>query len=496
MARYYPAIASVRYGYGLASGEAAPQNPDDVMQGLEKALAAPALFPAGGIDTALVRIDDYAADAADMKAQELDDDERRQRQKRLQKHATRALRIDSVARVMQSVASPFGFFERLSAFWFDHFSVNAQKSFPMRLLTPVYEAHAIRPHITGRFRDLLRAAILDPAMLIYLDQNRSAGPESVAGKRNRRGLNENLGRELIELHTMGAGSGYSQKDVRAAAMLLTGVTVDERDFHTVFRPRLAEPGRIDFLGVSYRTGDEPSDDSLVLLDDLAQRAETVTHICRKLVTHFIADEPPVEIVTAMIAAWKQSDGNLTDVYAAMLAKPRAWSDPGMKMKLPFDYVVSGLRALGVRPGDGRMAGAFAEERAGGDSLFSSDPDDPDQQMAADAMPGNPVKRRGSLARNMTIDALARMGQPVWRPPSPAGFEEGVAQWLSASQLSERILWARKAAGAFGADIEPRDMLKSALAELARDDTIQVVSQAPDRVSAMTLLMASPEFNRR
>ena len=310
---------------------------------------------------------------------------------------------------------------------------------------------------------------------------------------------------------MGAGSGYTQSDVKSAALVLTGMTVDDRN-EMLFRPGMAEPGRIKVLGVSYGGNKRTADDCLDMLDDLATRQETAVHVCRKLAAHFIADEPPPDVMTAMVEEWKASKGHLIKVYAAMLDHPQAWEEPNRKMKLPFDYVVSGLRAFGVSQKnwrdrlspDGDEDGApmastpppamKGEEGAGmkadGDQMTMTN----DTKPATEPM--QKPKPKQSLARALTLAALRRMGQPVWQPPSPAGFEEGVASWLSPSQMSERILWARKASESLGGDMEPKRLLEVAMADMARDDTIRVVSQAPSRVSGMTLALSSPEFNRR
>lgn len=501
MAFYSPTMAAIRYGYGIAPDQTSGANADDLLAQLSEGQKAQPAFPRGGIEAARNRAMDYANSLADIRKNKGDDEPGRERRVALQKQVGQSLQRDSVARVMQSVASPYGLHERLAAFWFDHFSVSALKSQPMRLLTPIYEAEAIRPNMAGDFRTLLRAAVLHPAMLIYLDQDRSTGPESAAGQNRKRGLNENLGRELLELHTLGAGSGYTQKDVRSAALVLTGMTVDDT-YEMDFRGRMAEPGRMQVLGASYGGENRSAEDCRMLLDDLAARPETAEHICRKLVTHFIADEAPKDITGRMVSAWKASAGDLMKVYQAMLTHPRAWSDPAMKMKLPFDYVVSGLRALGIGDQKGLL-----EMSPDGDDEVTAPPGNanataqmnlPSGDMAQQT-PDKEIKadpRRPALARTLTIAALRRMGQPVWQPPSPAGFEEGVATWLSASQLSERILWARRAASSLGTSIEPRDMVRTVLAEMARDDTARVVAQAPNRVSGITLVLSSPEFNRR
>lgn len=523
MVPFSPTLAAIRYGYGLAPDQMLAKNTDDLLVQLADAPLRDSFFPIGGAFDARERADDLAQGLIAIRPANNDGERDRDARRALQKKAEQSFQRDSLARVMQVVFSPYGFHERLAAFWFDHFSVNARKSLPMRVITPLYEIEAIRPHLAGPFRDLLQAAVLHPAMLIYLDQNRSAGPESAAAENQKRGLNENLGRELLELHTMGAGSGYTQTDVRSAALVLTGMTVDDR-YEMLFRPRMAEPGQIKVLGVSYGGRKRSADDCLGMLDDLAGRPETAQHICRKLAMHFIADDPPADVVKAMVNQWTASDGNLVKVYAAMLNHPRAWQEPGAKMKLPFDYVVSGLRSFGITrknwrdrmspDGDSDLlpfstppaeAQDMAEKGANVMAGVAPDADQmvlpkPSSDMKADPStdpsPMQPPKNKPSLDRTLTLASLRRMGQPVWQPPSPAGFEEGVASWLSPSQMSERILWARKAATTLGGDMEPKKLLEVAMADMARDDTIRVVSQAPNRVSGLTLALSSPEFNRR
>lgn len=510
MVPFSPTMAAIRYGYGLSPGQVLNRNADDLLVQLVDAPLKEPFFPIGGAFEGRQRSDDLADGLIAIRPAKKGDQPDRAARMVLQRKAEQSFQRDSMARVMQAVFSPYGFHERLASFWGDHFSVNARKTVPMRAITPLYEVEAIRPHLAGPFRDLLQAAVLHPAMLIYLDQNRSAGPESRAAENRKAGLNENLGRELLELHTMGAGSGYTQTDVRSAALVLTGMTVDER-YEMLFRPRMAEPGEIKVLGVSYGGDKRTADDCLSLLDDLAMRPETATHVCRKLAAHFIADEAPPELVTAMMNEWKASNGHLVKVYAAMLNHPRAWTEPGRKMKLPFDYVVSGLRAFGINqknwksrmspdgdddvapfPMMGEMAPKDNAAAAPGDQMTM---EKPMADMKPDATIQKP-KPKQNLARTLTLASLRRMGQPVWQPPSPAGFEEGVASWLSPSQMSERILWARKASSSLGGDTEPKKLLEIAMADMARDDTIRVVSQAPNRTSGMTLALSSPEFNRR
>jgi uncharacterized protein (DUF1800 family) len=499
----FQTMAAIRFGYGFRPGESGPQDIQALLGQLKTGAQNPPSFPAGGTDACRQRLtslqDQLKAMRQDAKAGG-DDGERRNRRRELQRQVQRGFQRDANQRLMQPVLSANGFYERLAAFWTNHFSTSANKSLPMRMIVPLYEAEAIRPNLGGSFRDLLRAATEHPAMLIYLDQAQSQGPDSPGGIRQRKGLNENLGRELLELHTLGAGSGYTQADVRGAAMVLTGLTVDRDDVDTVFRPRLSEPGQHSVLGIGYGGERRTRKDYLAMLDDLAAHPKTAEHVCRKLCIHFISDQPPSEMISAMADVWKRADGDLTAVYGAMLDHPAAWRDEGSKARQPFDFVVAGLRSLNAgsfmeanQDDDGDADTAMAAppaEMAGGDAVKSVAPADPAGKEA--------VKRRkaSQTARALGQGALRRMGQPVWLPPSPAGFEETFGAWITASQLAERLAWARRASAQLGKDEDPRDFLKATLGDAARDETTRVVSQAPSKISGLTLVLASPEFNRR
>lgn len=500
-----PTMAAIRFGYGLRPGEAPVPSQDALIAQLKAGAQSPVAFPVGGLEERRAAISDLQQQLRDLRQSDDDDQERRERRKVLQRQAQARFQQDASARLLQAVLSPYGFHERLATFWTNHFSTSANKSLPMRLLVPAYEAEAIRPHISGHFSDLLRSATEHPAMLIYLDQAQSLGPDSRGGMQQKKGLNENLGRELLELHTLGAGSGYTQADVRAAAMVLTGLTIDRRDMDAMFRPGISEPGPHKVLGISYGGQKRTERDYLSLLDDLAANPKTAQHICRKLVVHFISDDPPDGMISVMTDAWKKTDGNLTAVYTAMLAHPAAWDNPGSKARQPFDYVVAGLRALNAGADDGTV-GRFLKANQGS-------PGEPD--MAAKSGDANPpaaggdaammgdggqaaVKDRkaAQTARALGQGALRRMGQPIWLPPSPAGFEESFGAWITASQLAERLRWARRATAQFGQGLDPREFLKATLADAARDDTIRIVGQAPNKISGLMLALASPEFNRR
>ncbi|MEI1249396.1 DUF1800 domain-containing protein [Rhizobium aouanii] len=503
MSLSFPTMAAIRFGYGFRPGEAPPSSKDDLIGQLRKGAAATPDFPLGGPDMRHQAILSLQAQLKQIRQDAktvTDDTTQREMRKGVQRQAQQQFQHDANLRLMQAVLSPHGFYERLSTFWIDHFSTSANKSLPMRLIVPLYEAEAIRPFISGRFGDLLRNATAHPAMLIYLDQADSLGPDSAGGMKRNKGLNENLSRELLELHTLGAGSGYSQADVTAAAMVLTGLTIDRKEMDIAFRPNISEPGAHEVLGVSYGGRRRSREDYLDMLDDLAVHPKTAAHISRKLAVHFIADQPDEGMVSDMAAAWKKTDGDLTAVYTAMLDHPAAWRDEGAKARQPFDYIVTGLRALNAGPVNGVVGSFLAANQQGTDEgdMAANTPG-----MAGSPVPTDPAgeardKRLKAFrtARALGQGALKRMGQPTWLPPSPAGFEEGFSAWITGSQLAERLAWARRAVAQFGRDEDPREFLKSTLADAARDETIRVVSQAPNKISGLTLVLASPEFNRR
>lgn len=509
MSLSFPTMAAIRFGYGLRPGESPPQTKDDLIGQVTRGADIVPGFPAGGIEARHTQILDLQDRLRRIRQADGDDLARRQQRRHLQRRAQVLFQMDANARLMQSVLSSDGFNERLATFWTNHFSTSAAKSLPMRLIVPLYEAEAIRPYMGTKFATLLRSATEHPSMLIYLDQAQSLGPDSKGGMRRNKGLNENLGRELLELHTLGAGSGFTQADVRSAAMVLTGLTIDPQEMETAFRPQISEPGQHQVLGVSYGGAKRTRKDYLAMLDDLSVNPKTAEHISRKLAVHFISDQPPQEMIAAMSEAWKKTDGELSAVYRAMLDHPAAWANEGAKARQPFDYIVTGLRALNSGSGTGDVAAfmqAYQEEDADSDEMMAIQPKKKDAAPDGQAMmqaPPSPddearIKRRKAfqMARALGQGALRRMGQPTWLPPSPAGFEESFSAWITASQLSERLSWARRASAQFGRDVDPREFLKATLADAARDETIRVVSQAPNRVSGLTLVLASPEFNRR
>src|SRR5258706_7610709 len=253
---------------------------------------------------------------------------------------------EAKARLDAGFAADIGFVERLVWFWSNHFCISADK---IPSMTGAYEREAIRPHVLGRFADMLLAVESHPAMLFYLDNSASIGPNSVAGINRSRGLNENLAREVLELHTLGVRSGYSQDDVTRFAYVLTGWTFIEagnpkNGGEFVFIPRLHEPGAHEVVGKTYADGGVAQ--GRAVLADLARHPATATHIATKLARHFVADEPPPALVARLAQRFRDTGGDLKEMAKALVAAPQAWSPSADKPKRPSERLMAMARATG------------------------------------------------------------------------------------------------------------------------------------------------------
>lgn len=372
--------------------------------------------------------------------------------------ARAAYRDDAHARIVWAARTANPLAERLLAFWSNHFTVSRRKP-PLRYLAGPFEAEALLPHLGGRFADLLKASSKHQGMMIYLDQVNSIGPNSPKGTKKGAGLNENLAREILELHTLGVNGGYGQADVTEFAKLMTGWTVDNITGESRFAPAQAEPGKRRVLGRTYAAGGRSAGDYDQVLDDLAAHPSTAKHVATKLVTHFIADTPPPQAVAAVEKAFTASDGSLPAVYRALMSLPEARQWPGTKARNDRDFLICGLRAVGVDPDDHAREGKKREQ-----------------------MP-------------LSVGALTMLRQEYWDAASPAGWEEAAEEWLSPAGLAGRLqlipLLVRASRVA-----TPEDLLDRALGSVVSDRTRKMVSVASNREEAMSLVLASPEFNRR
>jgi uncharacterized protein (DUF1800 family) len=341
--------------------------------------------------------------------------------------------------------------ERWVQFWANHCCVAATKGSTRALVWP-HENEAIRPQALGRFSALLRASTLHPAMLLYLDNAQSMGPQSRAGLRRERGLNENLARELLELHTLGVNGGYSQADVSETARLLTGWTVRLQggDGRASFQPALHQPGPKTVLGRRYPEGPEALD---LLLQDLALHPATARHLAGKLALHFVSDTPPPALVDALARRWRESGGDLRQVAQALFEHPATWSPQNPpKLKRPEELLLSAHRQLKLPLGDREL--------------------------------------------DAGMQTLTALGQAPGRAPSPQGWPDRSEDWLSPDALLKRVQWAERFAQRHAQAADARALARLALGEDLGESTRLQIERAADGAQALALWLASPEFQRR
>lgn len=354
---------------------------------------------------------------------------------------------EAKARIDAARDAEIGFVERLVWFWSNHFCVSLDAT----VMAGGYEREAIRRHVLGRFVDMLLAAESHPAMLIYLNDAQSIGPDSVAGINRGKGLNENFAREILELHTLGVRTGYTQADVIKFAEALTGWTlrpaVSDPDIggEFVFIPRAHEPGAETLLGKTYP--DTGVAQGRAVLADLSRNPATATHIATKLAIHFVSDDPPSTLIDRLARRFRDTDGDLKEVAKALIEAPEAWMVRQAKIKRPGEWLVAALRATG---------------------------------------------QAGDIRRVVGAEAL--LGEPLWRPPAPKGFPDDNAAWLDG--LAQRLEIANAFAQLVGSSIDPMAVADNALGPLASVDTRHAIARAESRPQALTLALMAPEFLRR
>jgi uncharacterized protein (DUF1800 family) len=346
-----------------------------------------------------------------------------------------------------------GFGERLAMFWANHFAVSAAKGGNVRILAGAFEREAIRPHVFGRFGDMLLAVETHPAMLFYLDNQQSIGPDSRAGQNRKRGLNENLAREILELHTLGVDGGYTQADVTSLARIITGWTVVGR------QGRLGDPGTFTFFANAHEPGDRlllgktyadaGFEQGKEALADLARHPATALHIARKLARHFVADKPPDVLVDSLARTFRATDGDLAAVATALVDAKEAWAPELTKLRSPLEFSVALLRATNAKP-----------------------------------------------APQPVLGGLYVMGQTFWQPSGPNGFPDTADAWASPEGLKTRMDVANAAASKAGDYFDPSDFVEARLGPLASDETRQAVARAESRAQGLAIAFMSPEFQRR
>jgi uncharacterized protein (DUF1800 family) len=344
-----------------------------------------------------------------------------------------------------------GFAERLVWFWSNHFAIAAGKGARLRITAGAFEREAIRPHVFGRFADMLLAVEQHPSMIMFLDNYLSIGPNSPAGSRRGRGLNENLAREILELHTLGVDGGYSQADVQSLAKILTGWAVGEKREAGrgtfVFNPQRHEPGAHKVLTRIYPQGGV--EQGRAVLNDLARHPSTARFIATKLVRHFVADDPPSDLVGHVAKTFEATDGDLAKVSRALVEAPAAWEPPPTKLRNPQEFVAAMLRATNVT--------------AEGPQL---------------------------------VRLLMTLGHQPWNPGGPDGFPDMSADWLSPSGMRGRLDVASVIARRAEANSDPATLVGQVLGPISSKETRSAIAAADSRAQGLAILFSSPEFQRR
>ncbi len=372
-------------------------------------------------------------------------------------------------RFAAAVESETPFMERLVHFWSNHFAISVDKTIALGF-AGLMEFEAIRPNMTGKFADLLKAVEQHPGMLLYLDQAQSIGPNSLVARRinnprrkRQLGLNENLAREIMELHTLGVNGGYSQADVTEFARALTGWTVsglsrgpiarrlglDGTPGKPVFAEAIHEPGARTILGKNYvATGGKQA---ARILDDFAVHPSTARFLSQKLATYFLSDDPPEAMVTRMEKAYLKSDGDLPALYRALIESPEMWAAGVQKFKQPWEWLVSSYRAT---------------------------------QMPMQTQP------------RQIANILKKLGQPVWRPGSPAGWGDRNSDWIGPDSIYRRVETANVLTARVPADVDARQIAPALFPVGLSEKTKVSLARAESPKQALAMLLVSPEFLMR
>lgn len=456
---FSPELAEIRFGCGLSPDLAPPPTSHAVLDGLLRPDDMAARFP----------IDNFGP----LRGRLLEVGKLRREARNSANRAKLLAQIKTLRRasakegshwfaqsLQRWVHTEHGFRERLVAFWADHFTAMG-KNLVLKFATPAYVEEAIRPHVSGAFADMLIATTTHPLMLHFLDQGNSVGPDSrIARRGNKRtGLNENLAREVLELHTLGVDGPYSQTDVRQLAELFTGLSYS-RSTEFKFRAKFAEPGPETVLGKSYGGDPATLEPILQSLRDLAVHPATAQHIAQKLAVHFVSDRPDPALVQHLAGRFVDTGGNLMAVNAALLEHPASWQAGLDNVKPPLDFIASACRALVPTP----------------DRVKAMNP---------------------RAIRRLMLAPLALMGQPWQHPNGPDGWTEEDAAWITPQGVSTRLRWALSAPQKLRPNLpDPRRFVTSALGSYATQSVHFAASAAESKSDAIGLVLASPAFQRR
>ena len=357
------------------------------------------------------------------------------------------------------VASDTPLRERMVRFWSNHFTVSTTKSAIAPALG-AYEREVIRPHVFGRFEDMLVAATRHPAMISYLDNDLSFGEKTRIGQRRKRGLNENLARELLELHTLGVDGGYTQHDVRELAKVLTGwshsgryglarrkhLKVDSVSFR--FFSAVHEPGTKTVLGRQYPENGVA--EGRAVLAHLARHPATARFVATKLARHFVADDPPRSIIERLTDTFLDTDGDLAALTRALVRSPEAWASPLSKIKTPYELVIATLRAFD----------------------------------------------HADFSTKHLVGSLRELGQYPFSAPSPAGWPDTTDAWIGPESLMRRLAWVRAATRRLPRTLDPMQIAEATLGPALSPRTLEAIEAAPSGQVGLVMVLASPEFQRR
>lgn len=460
------AIALHRFGLGGSSGEPPPSDPKGWLRN-QLIRFEPRPHQLSGLP-------DSKAIVVLLRAQRMERRERKAQEKSgpeagrpdandlamLQREVRDVYTAAVAARTDLALTTPTPFVERLVHFWANHFAISIDKIVTTGLAGS-FEFEAIRPHVLGKFSDLLGAAERHPAMLLYLDQAQSVGPGSPlaqrAARRNREiGLNENLAREILELHTLGVRSGYDQADVTELARAMTGWTVGGISPQPYlqgpgpgfwFAALLHEPGIRRILGKTYPQPGEAQ--AQAVLDDLARHPATARNVATKLARHFAADDPPAALVARLEEAFISTDGDLPALYRVLIDAPEVWTG-APKFRTPWDWTIAALRATGVR-----------------------------------ALPGKSA-----------AGAFGQLGQTIWKPGSPAGYDDTSASWAGPDALYRRVEVAQRIAHRTAPAVDARSLASRLFPGVLSPHTADTLARAESGEQALALLLVSPEMLRR
>jgi len=433
----HPALALIRFGLGRRGDEALPADPEAWLLAQLDGSGSPN-YPPGiaGVADGLAAMRQLRALRKVSKTKiDFKDDP-----------VAQQVKADVAAECAQWLSAEDSFRERLVIFWSNHFTVSRRTGGCAALIGP-FIREAIRPNVNGNFGTMLLAVMRHPAMLIYLNNAQSFGPDSDAGLRRHQGLNENLGRECLELHTLSPAAGYTQTDVTSMASILTGWSVKPTDPNAgfLFRPVAHEPGPKILMGHQFPEGEEGGIEALAFL---ANHPATARHIATKLARHFVADDPPPALVDEITDRYIATGGNLPELMRVIIDSADAWQ--GLtKLRTPVDFVCAGGRAV--------------------------------------ILNDNQTSRVGFV--------LNGLGQPVWNAPSPKGWSDLASDWIDPATLLRRVEYAYQLGGV-ARDQDPVELTNIALGPYAAPPLKTAVASAGSRQEAIALLFSSPAFWRR